>query len=700
MKLRGIGACVVLAMALMIGVSAQGGAQNDKQFQAALHKEMVEGDLKGAIAEYQKVASRPGVGRELAATSLLHVAECYQKLGDVQARKVYEQVLREYADQGPAVVVARARLGGERTTSAARGDRAVWTGDDVDLFGTVSLDGRFLTYTDWNQTNNVMLRDLVAGTSRPLTNNTTYGQFGFSGWSAISRDGEQVAYEWAPPRGPDELRIASLRGSGAPASHRLRQFEQGEFIRPFEWSPDGKWIAVLIERVDKSSLIGLISVVDGTVRPLKSVDWRGVNKVVFSPDGRFIAYDLSVTEPRPRTQVLVMAVDGSSERAIIDDPSENNVMGWASDGHLAFASNRSGTLSLWVVRVEDGRAVGAPRVVKENLGSSWSLGMTPSGTLYTWKRASSPYVKIAPVDLKSGQVALGSTDTFQRFIESRGRPSWSADGKHFVFISCGPAGGGPCALFVRSTETGNVRQIPHSLRYLAFPRLAPDGRAIVTNGRDGKGRDGIYLIDATTGATSLITPYDDPAKPRDPDWSPDGHAIRYQEIRGKDIVIVEREVGSQQTREIFRTAADGTSPRRISPDGRLVGYIRDDRDGRPSTFRVMPIEGGTPTTVLSGKLEFYWQWLPGSQGVLVTKSATPDGADKELWIVPLNGTPRRVNLDMRQSDEGGLVQIDPEGRHIAFVATAGEPGAEVWALENFLPTPMVKKQQSSRSSLH
>ena len=686
MKLRRIGACVALTKLLMICASAQGGAQNDKQYQAALHKEMVEGDLKGAIEEYRKVATRPGVGRELAATALLHVADCFQKLGDAQARMVYEQVVREYADQGEAVVVARARLGSERSTSVARGDRAVWTGSDVDLFGTISPDGHFLTYTDWNLTNNVMLRDLVAGTSRPLTNNTTYGQFGFSGWSAISRDGLQVAYEWAPPRSPDELRIASLRGAGAPASHRLRQFEQGESIRPFDWSPDGKWIAVLVERVDKSSLIGLISVVDGTVRPLKSVDWRGVNKMVFSPDGRFLAYDLSVTEPRPKTQVLVMAVDGGSERAIIDDPSENNVMGWASDGHLTFASNRSGVLSLWVVRVEDGRAVGAPRVVKENIGSSWSLGMTPSGTLYTWKRASSPYVKIAPVDMKSGQVAEGSTDIFQRFIESRGRPSWSADGKHFVFISCGPAGGGPCALFVRSSETGEVRQIPHTLRYLVFPRLAPDGGAIVTNGRDGKGRDGIYLIDATTGATSLITPFDETARPRDPDWSPDGHAIRYQEIRGKDIVIVEREVGSQKTREIFRTAADGTSTRRISPDGRLVGYIRDEADGRSSTFMVQPIDGSAPMSVLSGgKLGFYWQWLPDSQGVLVTKLVTPDGADRELWAVPLKGKPQKVSLDMRQSHDGGLVQIDPTGRRLAYVATAGEPGAEVWALENFLP---------------
>ena len=230
---------------------------------------------------------------------------------------------------------------------------------------------------------------------------------------------------------------------------------------------------------------------------------------------------------------------------------------------------------------------------------------------------------------------------------------------------------------IRAKE--RIRKVVESLKVPAY--LA----------RDGKGRDGIYLIDATTGATSMIMPYDQITRPRDPDWSPDGRAIRYQEIRGKDVVILEREVGSEKTREIFTAPVDGTSPRRISPDGRLVGYIRDEPDGRSSTFMVMPIDRGTPTSVLSGgKLGFYWQWLPDSQGVLVTKWLTPDGEDKELWIVPLNGSPRRVNLDMHRSEDGGLAQIAPDGRHLAFVATAGEPGAEIWALENFLPAPARK----------
>ncbi|MGF7473630.1 hypothetical protein WFJ45_22975, partial [Salmonella enterica subsp. enterica serovar Minnesota] len=86
---------------------------------------------------------------------------------------------------------------------------------------------------------------------------------------------------------------------------------------------------------------------------------------------------------------------------VVDDSADNHVMGWARDGQLVFASRRSGALSLWVVPVTHGRAAGAARLVKENIGSSWSLGMAASGTLFTWKRASAPYVKVAPIDFAS-----------------------------------------------------------------------------------------------------------------------------------------------------------------------------------------------------------------------------------------------------------------------------------------------------------
>src|SRR6266568_2468737 len=78
---------------------------------AALHQEEVQGDLKGAIAVYQKVVATPGVSRKTAADALVRMGQCYEKLGDSESRKAYERVVLEYADQKEAVAMARARLG-------------------------------------------------------------------------------------------------------------------------------------------------------------------------------------------------------------------------------------------------------------------------------------------------------------------------------------------------------------------------------------------------------------------------------------------------------------------------------------------------------------------------------------------------------------------------------------------------------------
>src|SRR4051812_42654421 len=77
---------------------------------AALHREEVQGDLKGAIAAYEKVVATRGVNRKTAAEALVHMAGCYQKLGDTESRKIYERVVRDYSDQKEAVAMARARL--------------------------------------------------------------------------------------------------------------------------------------------------------------------------------------------------------------------------------------------------------------------------------------------------------------------------------------------------------------------------------------------------------------------------------------------------------------------------------------------------------------------------------------------------------------------------------------------------------------
>ena len=627
--------------------------------------------------------------RPLAAQALLRMAESYQKLGDAEAQKIYERLTRDYADQREAVAIARTKLRRDSVTASSRGDRAVWTGSEVDLFGAISPDGRLLTYTDWARTNNLMLRDLQSGTSQPLTNNTTFGEFGYTNFSVISRDGQQVVFNWQPrDTGRQELRVMSLQRPGLSASSRLFENQGKDFVRPFDWSPDGKRIAVLVEREDRSSQIGFVDVPSGTLRVLKSIEWRGTDRIVFSPDGRYIAYALASSDSPGQEHLFVMAIDGTRETAVDADPSRNQVMGWSKNGILLFASDRSGSTALWAVSIEEGKPKARPRLVKAEIGTSWSLGLTQAGALYVWKRASIPNVVIARIDLQTDRPLDVSAPVFHRFVESRGRPQWSSDGKQLLYVSCGSTGGGPCKIFVRSMESGTVREILHTLRYVGFPRFSPDGKSIATDGTDAKGRRGVHLIDVQTGKTSELLRFEAGSIRRVLGWSADGNGVLLQFDSASQTTVVRRDVQSGNEAEILRTGRTDNEIR-ISPDGRFAGLLKSE-SGVNRSLVALPIGGGAPKELFrvgsGSEINWQWQWLSDGRGVVVIAGPTASGsAPPEMWMVPMEGQPRRLNVDMSSWEEGGHFRLSPDGRHAAFVAAAGNPGAEVWALENFLP---------------
>lgn len=95
-------------------------ATADTLMGAALHQEEVEGNLEAAIATYKKVIADPRASRSLAATALLHLGGSYEKLGDAEARKAYERVVREFGDQAESAATARARLAALASASRQR----------------------------------------------------------------------------------------------------------------------------------------------------------------------------------------------------------------------------------------------------------------------------------------------------------------------------------------------------------------------------------------------------------------------------------------------------------------------------------------------------------------------------------------------------------------------------------------------------
>src|ERR1043166_834079 len=101
------------------------------------------------------------------------MAECYQKMGDAESRKIYEQVVREYGDQKEAASLAKVRLGNESGRNPGLASfRQVWKlPKEATVEGKVPQDGRYVPYVGWGEKHgDLFLHDFATGQDRRLTN--------------------------------------------------------------------------------------------------------------------------------------------------------------------------------------------------------------------------------------------------------------------------------------------------------------------------------------------------------------------------------------------------------------------------------------------------------------------------------------------------------------------------------------------------
>ena len=110
--------------------------------------------------------------------------------------------------------------------------------------------------------------------------------------SAFDRPGRQIAYSWFGGPSGESPRILSTEGDN-PQPRTVYQNPQVDEIYPYDWTPDGLHVVVgLLRRQDGTAQIGLVSTNDGTLRVLKSTEWRVFGNMQLSPNGKFLAVDL------------------------------------------------------------------------------------------------------------------------------------------------------------------------------------------------------------------------------------------------------------------------------------------------------------------------------------------------------------------------------------------------------------------------
>ena len=332
--------CLVLLMAAAVLGAAQP-RNPDAALGAARHLEEAEGNYPAAIEAYKKFLAQYGRDRALAAKALVRMGQCYEKLGDAEARKAYERVLREFSDQAVPAASARERLAvlARASKSAPPGGvihRLVWS-TLTRAWGSVSADGRWIAFQ--SEQGDLAIHDLVTGQDRLLTN---YGprdkRPGEAENGVFSPDGKRVAYQWRVYKTyTPEIRVVNVDGSG---ERTLYQHDKATHAFPWVWTPDGAAVLASVIRTDPlEGQMLRISAADGSVQVLST--GKGLSRsMAFSPAGRFLAFTL-----RDDIYALDLQSPGGEKAPapLVEDGMENRLLGWSPDGnHILFVCDRTG----------------------------------------------------------------------------------------------------------------------------------------------------------------------------------------------------------------------------------------------------------------------------------------------------------------------------------------------------------------------
>jgi Tol biopolymer transport system component len=497
--------------------------------------------------------------------------------------------------------------------------RLVWSGEAVTLLGSPSRDGRYLSCID-PETRALALRSVTGGPIKRLFDHSaSSGEFAY--FSVPSPDGSQIAFAWFNARKFYDLRVVAESG-GEPRV--LLQNEEAGFVQPTAWTPDGKWILTLLFRRDNISQIALVHAATREVKVLRSLNWVYPKKMDISPDGRWIVYDSFAAERAGQRDLYVLAVDGSRETKLVEHPAEDLFPVWSPDGsEVAFASDRSGTLDAWAIRVKEGRPDGEPRLLKTGLGRFLPMGVTRDGSLYYGVRGSEPPVGFhAAPGTPVGRVA---------FLARRGPENY----------------GEPARVLVIREPSGAARELDVKLAHMEKLRWSPDGEWLLVSGSDGKGRAGLYRVRVEDGSVRPVV-WDAEAGYRGVEgvWL-DGRRVAY--LRGGSLFERDLDTGEEKQFDAGGAHALAYGKAGLAMATSTEVYVRET--GR--RWRVRGIE--------------QVEWL--GDDLVVTRGSS-------AAVLTASGL-RELELARYA---GGALSVSADGRALAYPCRGASE--EVWVMEN------------------
>ncbi|HEV2721429.1 MAG TPA: protein kinase [Thermoanaerobaculia bacterium] len=399
--------------------------------------------------------------------------------------------------------------------------------DGLNMSPALSPDGKTLAYVSARSGNLDIYVQRVDGR---VAQNITADSPVDDSEPAFSPDGSQIAF-----RSEREGGGIFLMGVTGESVRRLTHFGHNP-----SWSPDGARIAIATEAAGlapqvhpRDSELWIVDAKSGAARPILQLTKNAVQSDAlqpsWSPHGKRIAF---WGIHRGESQRDIWTIDPDSAQpsltivSVTSDPALDWNPVWSLDGtYLYFGSDRSGTLNLWRIPIDEetGQTTGNPEPA--------TLPATVSGDF---------------AFSQQGEMAYG---TVSRTFRVMAIPFDERSGKT----------GTPRPLFGGSDDIGEFAPSPDQ-RSIAF----------TTVGR----QEDLFIIDAEGKRVRQMT--NDAPKDRGVSWSPDGETLYFYSDRGgrynlwsmrKDGSQLAPVVDDATLKRSGLTALYSPTP---SPDGRML----------------------------------------------------------------------------------------------------------------------------------
>jgi Tol biopolymer transport system component len=559
-----------------------------------------------------------------------------------------------------------------------------------------SPDGHLMVFGD-STSCDLAIRDMSTGrVKRLMAKPGTLHDSGLAEEPVFSPDLRQIVYTWGPGSPPVDhiwqLRVMPNEPGAKPRV--LVENPEYTFIFATAWFPDGKSVLVTVQGADLTRQLARVSAADGTIKVLKSLEWRGPNRLRLSPDGRFIVYSALAVNPSklppaatdPKDQhIYLLTADGSSETEIVKTAGINMGPVWTPDGkHILFTSDRSGKLGLWAIAVQNGKPSGSASLVNSELGHG-PVGMRGSSYYYYTVGPDVEYISIAdfaPSGSSKESRIVRATESFVGI-----RPTCSPDGKSISFKRHHPAGSAnDYDLVVHSLETGNERTYRTNLGTSgngAGGLWFHDGKTITTAIGPSDTSRSPYSIDVKTGTFKALPSLNAPCA-----LSPDDKTHYCARNDEKDWAnlpahIQAVDLSSGKEKEIFTMPEPGYAWFLLTPDGRTFVVNRADPKTRTVHFYRLNVDGtGYREIYAIARKDFQFNFALTNDGRWILLAKRHDDNWQLIRIPIEGGAPESTGVELDGTLFERSLALSPDGSRIAF--TTSKHVEEIWALENVL----------------